>query len=132
LHFIAINPSFTDVKFFLASEDGVYGMCNSAKYHCIWHVGTKRITYVTNSEYATSQSNMNLVSTSVLDDIDMDVNVEATDDPSIGSTSFISRSLFSNKGGCDINTDYVKIPIFFDFIDNFPRFPYHISRFYVN
>jgi len=34
-----------------------------------------------------------------------------------------------------VNTDYVKVKISPDFVYNFPiflRFPYHISRFYVN
>jgi len=35
----------------------------------------------------------------------------------------------------NVNTDYVKVPIFPDYVDkflDFPRVPYHISRFYVN
>ena len=53
---------------------------------------TSRITYLTNDEYGTAANDINTVSTSVLDDMELDhATVEATDDPAIGSTFSLGR-----------------------------------------
>jgi len=36
--------------------------------------------------------------------------------------SVLKRSLYLDKGGYSVNTDYVKVPVFLDFFYNFPGF----------
>ncbi|XP_066913925.1 uncharacterized protein [Clytia hemisphaerica] len=93
---IAMTPKISELKAFIPSEDSFYGLCHSAKYHCKYHVETGLLHYVTLTEYQSKLSDVNMVSATNLDDMQLDTTPQESDDVSIGISSL---GLYKAPGG---------------------------------
>ncbi|XP_066913924.1 uncharacterized protein [Clytia hemisphaerica] len=83
----AMTPKISELKAFIPSEDSFYGLCHSAKYHCKYHVETGLLHYVTLTEYQSKLSDVNMVSVTNLDDMQLDTTPQDGDGASIGVSS---------------------------------------------
>ena len=81
---IAITPSVSELKLFIASEDAFYGLCNLAEIYCKYHVETGRLYYVTEEHYQSKLFDVDMVFTTNLDNKELTTTPQAYSDPVFG------------------------------------------------
>ncbi|XP_066913929.1 uncharacterized protein [Clytia hemisphaerica] len=96
---IGLTPKITELKAFISSEDSFYGLCHSAKYHCKYHVETGLLHYVTLTEYQSKLSDVNMVSITNLDDMQLSETRETTDYTDVLVSSL---TLYCNVAGSTV------------------------------